>query len=113
MLTRPQDVANHQIRTLRPHLVATAVSFEHGYFLDKLEKGRLSLTPARSWFNTAVSNSKTETDPYLIFSRAGTEMLTPSRNVTYPETWIFDVDRLGVLLPHLLSLLGQIGPGHG
>lgn len=88
------DVANHQIRTLRPHLVSTAVQFEQGYFQDKIDSGRLDMSGPRAWFLTAAFAQKDETDPYMVFSRAVTEMLTPSRNATYPATWTFDVERL-------------------
>lgn len=52
------------------------------------------MTEPRSWFVKAVHAQKDETDPCMVFSRAATEMLTPSRYSTYPATWTFDVERL-------------------
>lgn len=45
------DVANHQIRTLRPVLVDTAIEFEQGYYHQVLEKGKFSLEDSFAWYN--------------------------------------------------------------
>lgn len=89
------DVANHQIRTLRPHLVSTAVHFEQGYFQERIESGRLDMREPRTWFENAVkSQTDGNTDPYVTFTRATTEMLSPSRYAVYPATFTFDFERL-------------------
>lgn len=85
------DVANHQIRTLRPHLVSTAVHFEQGYFEERIQSGRLDMREPRSWFQNAL---KADSDPYICFIRATTEMLAPSKYATYPATFTFDFERL-------------------
>ncbi|KAI5784688.1 T-complex protein 11-domain-containing protein [Geopyxis carbonaria] len=88
------DVANHQIRTLRPHLVSTAVHFEQGYFQEKIESGRLSMAEPRDWYQRGAAANPGSTDPYVIFTRATTEMLTPSKYATFPGTFQFDFERL-------------------
>lgn len=89
-----QDVANHQIRTLRPHLVSTAVHFEQGYFQERIDSGRLNMREPRTWFQTALGAAKQGTDPYAAFASATAEMLTPSKKATYPATFTFDFERL-------------------
>jgi hypothetical protein len=86
-----QDVANHQIRTLRPHLVSTAVHFEQGYFQERIDSGRLDMREPRTWFQNAM---KEGTDPYVAFTCATTELLVPSKYSVYPATFTFDFERL-------------------
>lgn len=52
------DVANHQIRTLRPVLVDTAIEFEQGYYHQVLEKGKFSLQDSLTWYNKNVLKYK-------------------------------------------------------
>lgn len=87
------DVANHQIRTLRPHLISTAVHFEQGYFQERIELGRLDMTEPKAWFQTAMNEGQTS-DPYVAYTRAATEMLAPTKYCTYPATFQFDFERL-------------------
>lgn len=95
MLISFQDVANHQIRTLRPHLVSTAVQFEQGYFRDRIDSGRLNMKEPITWFQNGVRNKcQHHTDPYYAFSQLSTELLTPSHLSTYPATFTFDFERL-------------------
>lgn len=44
------DVANHQIRILRPVLVETAVDFERDYFHNLLAHRKLDIADSLSWF---------------------------------------------------------------
>lgn len=44
------DVANHQIRTLRPMLVDTAIDFEQDYYTQIIEKGKLNLNDSLDWY---------------------------------------------------------------
>lgn len=45
------DIANHQIRILRPILIETAVGFERDYFQNLITKSALDISDAYSWFN--------------------------------------------------------------
>lgn len=90
-----QDVANHQIRTLRPHLISTAISFEQGYFQERIEQGRLDMKEPKEWYNKFVSTSKPETtDNLTSFTSAVVDMVTPSQYAKYPATFVFDYERL-------------------
>lgn len=44
------DVANHQIRVLRPALVETAVDFERDYFNQMIQRGNLNIQDSLMWF---------------------------------------------------------------
>ncbi|PHH54439.1 Protein SOK1 [Ceratocystis fimbriata CBS 114723] len=52
------DVANHQIRCLRPSLIEDTVKFEKRYFEKKILSDRLDVAPARSWFHNVRRYSK-------------------------------------------------------
>lgn len=90
------DVANHQIRTLRPHLISTAISFEQGYFQERIDQGRLDMKEPRNWFANAVAARKTDEAPdhMAIFTGAAVDMLAPSQYAKYPATFVFDYERL-------------------
>ncbi|KAG0637983.1 T-complex protein 11-domain-containing protein [Tuber brumale] len=90
------DVANHQIRTLRPHLISTAISFEQGYFQDRIDQGRLDMKEPRSWFANAVAarNTNEAPDHMAIFTGAVVDMLASSQYAKYPATFVFDYERL-------------------
>ncbi|RPA95581.1 Tcp11-domain-containing protein [Choiromyces venosus 120613-1] len=90
------DVANHQIRTLRPHLISTAISFEQGYFQERIDQGRLDMKEPRSWFANAVAARKTNEAPdhMAVFTGAVVDMLAPSQYAKYPATFVFDYERL-------------------
>ncbi|ODQ82038.1 hypothetical protein BABINDRAFT_16300, partial [Babjeviella inositovora NRRL Y-12698] len=44
------DVANHQIRVLRPVLVETAVEFERDYFSQMISRCKLDITDSLNWY---------------------------------------------------------------
>ncbi|CUS14650.1 unnamed protein product [Tuber aestivum] len=90
------DVANHQIRTLRPHLISTAISFEQSYFQERIDQGRLDMKEPRSWFANAAAGRKTNEalDHMAIFTGAVVDMLAPSGYAKYPATFVFDYERL-------------------
>ncbi|KKA28222.1 hypothetical protein TD95_005324 [Thielaviopsis punctulata] len=46
------DVANHQIRCLRPSLIEDTVKFEKRYFDKKIQSERLDVKPACAWFKS-------------------------------------------------------------
>lgn len=52
------DVANHQIRTLRPVLVDTAIEFEQGYYHQIIEKGKFNLQDSLLWYNKNLQRYK-------------------------------------------------------
>lgn len=54
------DVANHQIRTLRPVLIDSAVSFEQGYYQQIIDRKKFSLKDTTDWYAKNLSNYKRE-----------------------------------------------------
>lgn len=70
------DVANHQIRVLRPALVETAVDFERDYFNQMISRRNLNIQDSLNWFANAYEKQ---------LKKEGSEIAsstTFSRNVT-------------------------------
>lgn len=86
-------MANHQIRTLRPHLVSTVIHFEQGYFQERIESGRLDLPAARAWFAGAQAAHEGG-DAAEAFARGVVGLVAPSAAAAYPPTFTFDVERM-------------------
>ncbi|KAK9240238.1 T-complex protein 11-domain-containing protein [Lipomyces kononenkoae] len=96
------DVANHQIRTLRPLLVETAVEFEQDYFAQRVQRRKVDVKPAVEWFTQAYKDA-TSTEPkasYIdgfvsalvsLFSSPSPQQQTKDE---FPVTFAFDVSRL-------------------
>lgn len=90
------DVANHQIRILRPVLVETAVEFERDYFLQMISRCKLDISDSIKWFNQF--NSISTENPKLITTQAILSLLSCSKMVSeFPSSLAFDHARLIVL----------------
>lgn len=105
------DVANHQIRCLRPVLIEDTVHFEQRFFVRKIQGGKLNLDSAKIWYQNAKSMAPLE---YLdsrhsyaqafgetaVFFFATTKLILPSTPVEVPNanvcpnTFVFDEERL-------------------
>ena len=99
------DVANHQIRILRPLLCSTAVSFEREYFMNAMKKGRFSLMMALLWLrrNSILSESR---DTRHVLNYAVVHLLSCSHMCTeFPNTLGFDHPRLVVLRADIRHLV--------
>ncbi|GAA5862745.1 hypothetical protein JCM1840_002659 [Sporobolomyces johnsonii] len=59
------DIANHQLRSLRPYLVQTALEFERRFFQDfaTRRRGRPSFERSRAWLNASVSTIENNNKP--------------------------------------------------
>ncbi|KAK9369753.1 T-complex protein 11-domain-containing protein [Lipomyces kononenkoae] len=104
------DVANHQIRTLRPLLVETAVEFEQDYFAQRVQRRKVDVKPAVEWFKhsynqaTTVEPKASYIDGFVsalvsLFSSASSRHQPPLAAATaakdeFPVTFAFDVSRL-------------------
>ncbi|KAK3304054.1 T-complex protein 11-domain-containing protein [Chaetomium strumarium] len=100
------DVANHQIRCLRPVLIEDTVSFEQRFFIKKMESRKLSISQSRMWYQTARAEMERlyagSPMPYLhafgemsVFFEALSRLVLPSTDLkVIPHTFIFDEDRL-------------------
>lgn len=101
------DVANHQIRCLRPALIEDTVYFERRFFHKKIRDGKLDPSSAKSWYAGVASNyAKSqqmsgrssdfntafgETAPFF---EALTHMIMPSHHDPCPSTFLFDEERI-------------------
>lgn len=100
------DVANHQIRCLRPVLIEDTVSFEQRYFVKKIELRKLTVAPSRMWYRAAQDHAErlyAESGmPHLqafgetaVFFDALSRLVLPSTSLkAIPPTFIFDEDRM-------------------
>ncbi|KAF3281279.1 hypothetical protein TWF173_003169 [Orbilia oligospora] len=92
------DVANHQIRTLRPYLVSTAAEFEREHFQKRIQKGTLCISETQDWYHQLAAKRKSpnETPDYLSILTIGVlERLSPSKpHIKPPATFTFDLERL-------------------
>ena len=100
------DVANHQIRCLRPVLIEDTVSFEQRFFLKKMQARKVSVSAARLWYREAEGYAARQHGgspmPYAqsfgdmgVFFEALSRLILPSTSPdTIPNTFIFDEDRL-------------------
>ncbi|KAL1842309.1 hypothetical protein VTJ49DRAFT_5590 [Mycothermus thermophilus] len=100
------DVANHQIRCLRPALIEDTIHFEQRFFLKKIESGKLSVRQAVAWYQSARESYDHSyalaPSPHAhafgdmsVFFEALSRMMLPSTGIkAVPPTFVFDEDRI-------------------
>ncbi|KAK0652081.1 T-complex protein 11-domain-containing protein [Cercophora newfieldiana] len=100
------DVANHQIRCLRPVLIDDTVNFEQRFFMKKMQAGRLDVTKAKDWYREAqayaAASHVTSPMPHsqafgdtAVFFEALSRLVLPSNlTETLPPTFLFDEERI-------------------
>jgi hypothetical protein len=100
-----QDVANHQIRCLRPLLIQDTVGFEQTFFLKKIKLRKIDVTGAHAWFQAAKSlssddqpqNAVSQADMWAFF-RGFADLLLPSKmGASIPDSFMFDEERIDKL----------------
>ncbi|MBE3049033.1 TCP11 family protein [Candidatus Bathyarchaeota archaeon] len=109
------DVANHQIRCLRPVLIEDTVHFEQRYFFKKIHSGKTDILPATLWYRDACERySSLLADPAntqafgdsTIFFEALSRLLLPSVDEkTLPNTFNFDEDRMLKLRSDMMDMV--------
>ena len=106
------DVANHQIRCLRPILIEDTIHFEQRFFLKKIRDGKLDPMPARDWYSDMVSRygalsaeSNQAFGDMGVFMEAISRMVLPSHPDAFPDTLIFDEERLLKLRSDMLDAI--------
>jgi hypothetical protein len=102
------DVANHQIRCLRPVLIEDTVHFEQRFFHKKIQNGKLDIKQARDWFRAQKIGYDKMSDMDVFF-RGLAQLIRPSNNISFPtnepfagreaipkvpSTFVFDEERL-------------------
>ncbi|KAI9712635.1 MAG: hypothetical protein M1812_006815 [Candelaria pacifica] len=103
--TMKLDVANHQIRSLKPLLIDDTVDFEQRYFLRRIASQRVDIRRSAEWFNNAKNNA--HTDPRLekggpqwhstVFFTALVHSLFALHHNNDLQTFAFDQSRLDSL----------------
>ncbi|CAK7202310.1 Protein SOSEKI 1 [Sporothrix eucalyptigena] len=96
------DVANHQIRCLRPLLIEDTVHFEQRFFYKKIQNRRMSVSAARSWYQRTKSNFANPSIRHrqafgnmAVFFNGIVDFLLPSVDANQvPNTFLFDEDRI-------------------
>ena len=101
------DVANHQIRCLRPVLIDDTVNFEQRFFLKKIQAKKLDVQGATAWYKEAqvqaqILHTNSTPIPYAqsfgdtaVFFNALSRLILPSTSTdNFPATFVFDEDRI-------------------
>ncbi|KAH8778827.1 T-complex protein 11-domain-containing protein [Diaporthe sp. PMI_573] len=106
------DVANHQIRCLRPMLIEDTVHFEQRFFYKKITANRLDITGARLWYAEALrchSGTPHDTRSFgetAAFFAALAKLILPSTaKETIPNTFLFDEERIIKLRSDMLDAI--------
>lgn len=108
------DVANHQIRCLRPMLIEDTVHFEQRFFYKKIQGNRLDINGARLWYCEAVrafsgnaQNTRVfgETAPF--FEALAKLILPSTAKETIPNTFLFDEERIVKLRSDMLDAINM------
>ncbi|KAK3387615.1 T-complex protein 11-domain-containing protein [Podospora didyma] len=100
------DVANHQIRCLRPALIEDTVTFEQRFFTRKIQARKLDISEAKNWYRGAHEYAErsyiSSPMPHLqsfgetaVFFEALSRLVLPSTDTTkVPTTFLFDEERI-------------------
>ena len=96
------DVANHQIRCLRPLLIEDTVHFEQRFFCKKIQNKRMSVEAAGQWYEHAkaelaspdVRHRQAFGDMSAFFGGLVNLLLPSVEASQVPNTFLFDEDRI-------------------
>ncbi|KAL2071287.1 hypothetical protein VTL71DRAFT_12522 [Oculimacula yallundae] len=108
------DVANHQIRCLRPILFEDAVHFEQKFFMKKLALRRVDIEGAQAWFrwtssipdNPPPDESSQAQKNNQDFMKTLADLTRRARSSeTISHTFMFDEDRLSRLRSDMLEMV--------
>ena len=109
------DVANHQIRCMRPKLIDDTVNFEKKYFRRKRDTRKIDVSPSTEWYRNAHHNyaaalatpeKRQAFGDMAVFFEALTHLLLPSNEDSFPNTFgFFDEERLLKLRSDMLDAI--------
>ncbi|KAL3420657.1 T-complex protein 11 [Phlyctema vagabunda] len=107
------DVANHQIRCLRPLLIEDTVQFEQKFFMKKIALGRVDIPGAHAWFKRAESlpnitelrTSHSQSNTWDFFKALVNLTLNSKASEIVPHTFLFDEERLIKLRADMLDAI--------
>ncbi|KAF9870512.1 camp-mediated signaling protein sok1 [Colletotrichum karsti] len=108
------DVANHQIRCLRPILIEGTIPFERKFFEKKIQGNKLDVTQANAWYRDAEDRYSTSISPIAahsfgemsVFFESISRLVLPSvSEKALPNTFIFDEERFIKLRADMLDAI--------
>ncbi|KAL4888993.1 T-complex protein 11-domain-containing protein [Aspergillus ambiguus] len=109
------DVANHQIRAFRVLLIEDTVPFLQEYFRGKMHRDNFRVESARRWYidlrerELQAMEKPVQTDSFwpitLMFRGISDFLLQFQSPDSFPETFVFDSDRLWQLRACLQNLI--------
>lgn len=107
------DVANHQIRCLRPVLIEDTTHFEQKFFLRKIQSKKVDVSGAKQWYTDAdrryspgVGNTSQSFGDMGVFFEALTRLVLPSTaEKRVPSTFLFDEERIMKLKSDMLDAI--------
>ncbi|KXJ85201.1 T-complex protein 11-domain-containing protein, partial [Microdochium bolleyi] len=106
------DVANHQLRFLRPILIEKTVMFEYRFFEEKLRSRNIDTTAAKEWYCRMTENKNKHHEGSAeafgdmdVFFEAVAEMVLPSSSGLIPNTFSFDEKRISALWEDMLDVI--------
>lgn len=106
------DVANHQIRSFRYHLIEDTVPFQKDHFLARIRNKRFSVEAPRQWFLENIkSHQECHGDGKLPIKSPlaallhGLVQLCVSKDPTFPETLKHDVPRLRAMRDQIQDII--------
>ncbi|KAJ5542192.1 hypothetical protein N7461_008195 [Penicillium sp. DV-2018c] len=114
------DVANHQIRAFRGVLIEDTVPFLQEYFQGKMDRGSFPVESARDWYlsvreqarkeDAQKASSDAETKDSLkpleaLFRGISAQLLQFRPPANFPETFLFDSERLWQLRSTIQNLI--------
>lgn len=109
------DIANHQIRLLRPVLIETAVDFEKDYFGQLLMFNKINLNDSMAWFKqnfqsnliaSKINDNHTEDNLKLNLMLSVFNLLSCQQlNNEFPQTLTFDHTRLVLLRADIRQII--------
>ncbi|KFA45911.1 hypothetical protein S40293_07554 [Stachybotrys chartarum IBT 40293] len=105
------DVANHQIRCLRPVLIEDTSNFEQRFFVKKMQSGKLDVSPSVLWYREAQRKYATSTNrrgqafgEMSVFFEALVDLILPSeQSERVPNTFLFDEERIQKLRSDMMD----------
>lgn len=93
------DVANHQIRHMRPLLIGDTINFQQRYNAHRISLGKLNAESSRSWLEQEMQYAMTTSEAipdYLetLSSALLRDLLFASSTTCLTSTFYLDIDRL-------------------
>ncbi|KAK2605905.1 Protein SOSEKI 1 [Conoideocrella luteorostrata] len=108
------DVANHQIRCLRPVLIEATPTFEGEFFKKKIQSRKVDITGAWEWYRDAdrkyaanlPSNATHNFGKMGVFFEAFSRLVLPSSGEKrVPSTFLFDEERIAKIRSDMLDAI--------